>query len=141
MKKIQMEVKNYVDIYVSIDGREFDKKEDCEAWEKSYKGTMAASWQLIKKESVSACNIGLPCSWDEHECYVIKPTSLDEITLINAYMKSSTYDNCGMLTINHIGKLVALNFGYDHDYCDIYVLDEHLATITKCVSELADKFN
>lgn len=141
MKKMQKEIKTYTDIYVSVDGREFENQEDCEAWEKSYKGTMVASWNLIEKEQVSDCSLGLPWSSDDHECYVIKPKTLDEITLINAYIQSSTYDNCAILTTNHIGKLIAVNFGYDHDYCDIYILEEHVNEIAKYVSELAEKFN
>lgn len=40
MKKIQREVKTYKDIFVSVDGKEFETEANCREWEKSYKGTL-----------------------------------------------------------------------------------------------------
>ena len=141
MKKIQQEVKTYKDIYVSVDGKEFSNKEDCEAWEKSYKGTIAASWSLIKKVDASTVNLGLPWSSDDYECYVLKPKSLDEITLINAYIQSSTCSSGTMLTTGHIGHTIAINFGYDHDYCDVYVIEDNLKNITNYMAKLENELN
>ena len=140
MKKIQQELKIYKDIYVSVDGKEFKTEEECKAWENSYKGTLAASFAEIQKVEAYSPNLGLPYSNDDQECYVIKPKDLNEITLINAYIQSSTYDGSGQqLTAKHIGKLTVLNFGYDHDYCDVYLLEDHINSITKCIADLEDK--
>ena len=141
MKKIQQEVKTYKDIYVSVDGKEFSNEADCKAWETSYKGTLAASWHLIKKTDASTVNLGLPWSSDDDECYVLKPQSLEEITLINAYIQSSTGDNSSILTTGDIGHLVALNFGYDHDYCNVYVLEDNLKNITNYMTKLENELN
>lgn len=143
MKKIQKEVKTYEDIYVSVDGKEFKNEADCKEWEKSYKGTLEASWKLVKKKRVNDIDLGLPWSSDDHECYVLKPKDLEEITLINAYIYAST---CGgsdsaILTTNHIGKLIALNFGYDHDWCDVYILENHIKKLADYVTELEKEFN
>lgn len=141
MKKIQQELKIYKDIYVSVDGKEFKTEEECKMWENSYKGTLAASFAEIQKVEACSSSLGLPYSNDDQECYAIKPKDLNEITLINAYIQSSTYDNIGqILTAKHIGKLVVLNFGYDHDYCDVYLLEDHIKSITKCIADLEDKF-
>ena len=140
MKKIQQELKIYKDIYVSVDGKEFKTEEECKAWENSYKGTLAASFAEIKKVEAYSTSLGLPYSNDDQECYVIKPKDLNEIALINAYIQSSTYDGGGpRLTAKHIGKLTILNFGYDHDYCDVYLLEDHINSITKCIADLEDK--
>ena len=139
MKKIQKEEKIYKDVYVSVDGKEFSNEADCKEWEKSYRGTLEASWKLIKKIEVSDCNLGLPWSSDDHECYVLMPKDLDEITLINAYIRSSTCCE-GVLTTEHIGKLIALNFGYDHDYCDVYILDKHIKKIYDYVAEIEKEY-
>lgn len=139
MRKIQREETKviYKDIYVSVDGREFDNEADCKAWEKSYQGTISASWELIKKIKVDATEIGYPGGNEDDECYVIEPKNLDEIVLINAYIKSSTYDDFAVtLTTEHIGKLVAINFGYDHDWCGRYILADIVNNITKKISEL-----
>lgn len=140
MKKIQREETKvvYKDIYVSVDGKEFDNEADCKAWEKSYEGTIKASWELIKKIKIDPTDIGYPGSNQDDECYVIEPKNLDEIVLINAYIESSVYDSFGttLLTTEHIGKLVAINFGYDHDWCGIYTFESILNGITKKMSEV-----
>ena len=142
MKKIQREETKviYTDIYVSVDGKEFTNEADCKAWENSYRGTLEASWKLINKKKVSDCNYGLPWSSEDNECYAIKPKNLDEIVLINAYINSTTSVE-GKLTTDHIGKLLILNFGYDHDWCDVYVLEDHLAKIAGRIDELEKEFS
>lgn len=139
MRKIQREEIKviYTDIYISVDGREFENEEDCKAWEKSYQGTINASWEHIKKIKIDATDIGFPCANQDDECYVIEPKNLDEIVLINAYIKSSTYDDfSATLTTEYIGKLVALDFGYDHEWCSIYTFESIINGITKKMSEL-----
>lgn len=142
MKKIQREETKvvYTDIYVSVDGKEFTNEADCRAWETSYRGTLEASWQLINKKKVCDCDFGIPWSNEDHECYAIKPKNLDEIVLINAYIKATTY-NDGRLTTEHIGKLIMLDFGYDHDYCDIWELSKRIEAIASNIAKLEAKMN
>jgi hypothetical protein len=96
---------------------------------------LAASWKLVKKIEADTCGLGLPWSNNDYECYIVQPKNLEEITLINAYIQSSTCDNGAMLTTNHIGELVALNFGYDHDYCDVYALSDHMKSVADYIAE------
>lgn len=138
MKKIQREVKTYEDIYVSVDGREFKNEVDCKQWEASYKGTLAESWRQIKKLEVDSCDIGLPGASYDYACYAIRPKNLEEITLINAYIHSSTCQGAVTLTAEQIGKLIVLNFGYDHDYCDWYVMEDHIKRLTERVADLEE---
>lgn len=140
MKKIQKEIKTYENVYVSVDGKEFKNEADCKAWESSYKGTLASSWALMKKLEVIATNLGLPCASADYECYIIKPESLDDIVLINAYIESSTYSG-GMLTNKHIGQHLILSFGYDREYCDVYTLTDHINSITEYASNITNEFN
>ena len=140
MKKIQKEIKTYENVYVSVDGKEFSNEADCKAWESSYKGTLASSWTLMKKTEANAANLGIPGGCDDYECYIIKPENLDDIVLLNAYIESSTYSG-GMLTNQHIGQILIINFGYDHEYCDIYTMAEHMNAITEYMSKLIDKFD
>ena len=142
MKKIQREETKviYKDIFVSVDGREFENEADCKAWESSYRGTLEASWKLIEKKEVCDCDYGIPWSSEDHECYAIKPKNLDEIVLINAYIKATTGNN-GILTTKHIGELLMLDFGYDHDYCDVYNFAEHIAKITEKIAKLEAEMN
>ena len=139
MEKISREKTIYENIFVSKDGKEFNTAEACRAWEDSYSGTLRASWKLIKQTEINPCNIGIPYSYEDKECYVIKPKNLEEITLVNAYLRDRTGSNCGMLTTKHIDKLVALDFGYDGDYCEVYILEDHIKSITDYVTELENE--
>jgi hypothetical protein len=142
MKKIQREETKviYKDIFVSVDGREFENEADCKAWETSYKGTLEASWKLLNKKEVFNGDYGISYSSEDHECYVIKPKNLDEIVLINAYVKATTSDN-GKLTTEHIGKLLLVNFGYEHDWFDVDILEDVLANIAERVNKLKAEFD
>lgn len=142
MRKIQREETKviYKDIYVSVDGREFENEADCKAWESSYRGTLEASWKLIEKKEVYDTEYGIPWSNEDHECYAIKPKNLDEIVLINAYIKATT-GNDGILTTNHIGTLLILDFSYDHDYCDVWDLKEQFEKITERIAKLEAEFD
>ena len=142
MKKIQREETQVIvkDVFVSVDGKEFTNEADCKAWETSYRGTLEASWALIDKKKVCDCDFGIPWSSEDHECYAIKPKNLDEIVLINAYIKATT-NNDGRLTMEHIGQLIVLDFGYDYDYCDIWVLSEHVDAIIRNIDKLKTKMN
>ena len=141
MKKIQKEITIKKDIFVSVDGKEFDNEADCKSWEASYKGTLNASWNLIKKCEANTINLGLPWSNDDYQCYVVKPANLEEVTLINAYIASSTCNDNPLLTAAHIGKLVALDFGYDHDYCSVYALDDHIKRIADYIANLDNEMS
>ena len=142
MKKIQREVKTYESIFVSVDGKEFKNEEDCKAWESSYKGTLAASWKQLKKINVNSVELGLPWSSDDHECYAIRPKDIEKITLINAYIHSSTGGNGPItLTAQQIGQLIVLNFGYDHDYCDWYIIEDHIKRLSDHVEDLKVAFD
>jgi len=135
MKKINRELKTYETIFVSVDGKEFKTEADCREWEKSYKGTMAASWANIKKVEVNAMDLCLPYGSEDFECYMLTPRSLEEITYINAYVSSITCSNSPVLNTNHIGVTVVLNFGFDHDWCEVYQMDRHLADIAEYVAK------
>ena len=142
MRKIQKEETKviYKDIYVSVDGKEFNNEADCAAWESSYKGTLEVSWKLIDKREVVGYEYGISWASEDDECYILKPKNLDEIVLINAYIKGTTSDDC-TLTTEHIGKLILLNFGYDHDWCCAHILADNLAKVTDRIAKMEDEFN
>ena len=136
MRINKKEVVTYKNVYISDDGREFEDENSCKEWEKSYKGTLNVSWNLIKKISVDASRIGFPGGCCDDECYVLRPKDMNEIILLNAYIRSSTGYNTDILNINHIGKMIVLNFGYDHDYCSYYIVEEIIKEISNYASEV-----
>ena len=136
MRINKKEVVTYKNVYISDDGREFEDENSCKDWEKSYKGTLNISWNLIKKISVDASRIGFPGGYSDEECYVLRPKNMDEIIFLNAYIRNSTGCNTDILNINHIGKMVVLNFGFDHDYCTCYIVEELIKEISNYASEV-----
>lgn len=140
MKKINREITSYETIFVSVDGKEFKTETDCKEWEKSYKGTLTASWQLIKKIEINDTCLGIPYSSDDHECYIVKPKDLDEIALINAYIAATTCYSDPILNSSHIGNLTALNFGFDHDYCEAYIIDGIITDISNYIAKKTAEF-
>lgn len=135
------EVVTYKNVYISDDGREFEDENSCKEWEKSYKGTLNVSWNLIKKISVDAERIGFPGGCCDDECYVLRPKNMDEIILLNAYIRSSIGYDTDTLNINHIGKMIALNFGYNHDYCSCYIVEELIKKISNYASEVETRLD
>ena len=89
-----------------------------------------------KKISVDASRIGFPGGCSDEECYVLRPKNMDEIIFLNAYIKNSIDYNTDILNINHIGKMIVLNFGFDHDYCSCYIVEELIKEISNYASEV-----
>ena len=139
MKEIKKEIITYATAYISVDGKEFETADACLEWENSYRRTIESSWETIPKKKVYDSDFGIPYAADDHECYTLKPKNLDEIVLINAYIKATTGDD-GTLTTEHISKVILLNFGYDHEYCDIDILSDHLRAITERIENIQKEF-
>ena len=65
----------------------------------------------------------------DDEVWIIKPRDFEDIKVINAYTEATCCGCKANLTQEDIGKLIAMNFGYDHDWCGIYKVDEYLNSI------------
>lgn len=140
MKKEAKSYTMYKEVYISVDGKEFETEQACRNWEKSYRGTLEASWKLIPKVPVDTTELGMPWSNDDEECYLFVPKDFDEITLLNAYIQD-TCSNSLLLTTNHIGKSVVLNFGSCGDICDTYILEDHVDRIVNYAEKLKTKLS
>lgn len=138
MKTVKKEITTYKEIYVSNDGKEFENEADCKSWENSYKATLRESFAKLAQFEVNSNEIGLAYSSDDQEVIVVMPQTIDDIVLLNAFIASETcYDS--HITTDMIGKTLALNFGYDRDYCDVYCLEAHLEHLTKCIRNIIAK--
>lgn len=143
MKKVDREiiVHQHKTVFVSNDGKEFDSEEACIKWESSYKSTLEASIKNIKKIDVSAVDLGLPWGSDDHEVWLVCPSNLDEIILLNAYIKCETHDmSASTITTDMIGKYITMNWGYDRDFCDVIPLEKHYENINRYVDEIMRTF-
>lgn len=140
MRKIEKKVESIVYQYESTDGKVFDTKEACEKWESSFEATIEASMKLIPSVEASSIALGLPYANDDDQVVVVKPKNLDEVTTLNAYNKWKTAGSNTIITANDIGKVIAMNYGYGGDWCDVFVLDDWANKIQKYVDEIISDY-
>lgn len=114
--------------YIAKDGKVFTNKEDCEKWEKSFNCTLSESMKRIPYVETDGEEVYLPGGNCDDTVWVIRPRDIEDIALINAYTKY-IYKHDVNLTHEDIGKLIALNFGWDNDGCYAYKLEEYLEEI------------
>lgn len=131
MRKIENEimVKQIETTWEASDGTIFSNELDCEKYEQSYKCTIINSFNKIPRKEINSNDIYCPYATYDDAITIIYPRHMDDIVIINAYVKMKTGDD-GWLTQEHIGKHIMLNFGYDFGFCDIWVMEELLAIIT-----------
>ena len=111
-------------VYVAVDGKEFKNEADCKEWENSYKCTIKQSFDKLPKAKVDGISVAFPYACSDDEVYVVEPHSLNDITVINAYVKSFVDDLCTPMDATCIGKKVVLNFGFSNDYFSFALLDD-----------------
>ena len=129
MKSKMKEVVTFKEVFVSKDGREFNTEADCRKWEDSYACTMEESFAPIKKTTAEATELGI--TEFDAETYILKPSTLDEIAIINAYADGIAYEVGNHLGAHHIGKVIALVMSYGREYARFIDLAEHIESIVK----------
>ena len=143
MRKIEKEIttKTIVTEYEASDGKIFKNEEDCKKWENSYECTITNCFKKIPQISINGEYSYLNGSNCDDEVIAIMPRDLEDIKVINAYVKATT---CGEeLTITHesVGRVLLLNFGYEHEWCGYYDLDKHFEQIEKDYEEYKNRVN
>ena len=136
-------------IYVAADGKEFKNEADCKEWEDTYKFTVKQSFNKLPKLQVEGCEVAFPGSNNEDYIIVMEPKSLDDITIINAYIKSFVYDG-GMYSVldtSYLNQKIVINFGYNYgenydgwDYYNCYTLDELREKYSKAQERIENAF-
>lgn len=126
--------------YVAVDGTVFRTKEECEKWEKSYECTLTQSIKAIPHIETNGEDAYLQCGNMDDEVWIVKPRDFEDIKVINAYTETCACKNAG-LTQDDIGKTIALNFGYDHDWCGVYRLERYLEGIRNAYERFENKIN
>ena len=142
MKKIEKEAitKDIVTTYEAYDGRIFDKKEDCEKWEKSYECTITNCFNKIPQISITPENACMGVSYDDDKIIALIPRDFEDIKIINAYVEMATY-KCTNLELTHenINHVIFLNFGDERIYCFYKDMNTHLEYIRKTYEEYENK--
>ena len=137
--RIERETK-VVNKYISDDGRTFESEEECLKWENHItylKKKMDEIPRIVVAESGS---MGLPDTSDENILWVVKPRDKKDIEIINAYC-NEVYNSFLNLEEADIRKSVAIRFGYDEMYIEVYVLDDILYTIHELYHNVDKRLN
>lgn len=130
MRKIENEIvtKSIETVYEACDGKRFKNEADCKAWEDSYRCTITKCFQQIPQIRISGSRTYLDYANEDDEVVALVPRNLEDIKVINAYAKETTCDEIN-ITHESIGRVIILNFGYDHDWCGWYDMDKHFEQI------------
>ena len=101
MKKIQKERKSFYDVFVAIDGTEFNDREQCEKYEQSAKGViMAKIRSLIIQQANEGSIFGLGCC--DSMVWVMKPKTQDDA---DAILQFYLLHNADLTNGEHNGML------------------------------------
>ena len=111
-------------VYVAVDGNEFKNEADCKEWENSYKCTIKQSFDKLPKKEIDGISVAFPYASSDDHVVVVEPSSLDDITVINAYVHSCVDSSATVMDTTYIGKKVVLNFGCGYDYFSFALLDD-----------------
>lgn len=126
-------------VYVAVDGKEFINEADCKEWENSYKCTIKQSFDKLPKKEIDGISVAFPYACTDEYVVVVEPSSLDDITVINAYAKSlDCFSVC--LDTTCIGKKVVLNFGYCNDYFSFALLDDLIKDFNNNIERINNAF-
>ena len=143
MRKIGKEIttKTSVTEYEASDGKIFKNEEDCKKWEESYICTITNCFKKIPQTPVNGDHSYLSSSEYDDEVITIMPRDLEDIKVINAYIKATTCGTELKITHESVGRVLLLNFGCDHDWCTYYDLDKHFDQIKKDYEEYKNRIN
>lgn len=127
-------------VYVAVDGKEFKNEADCKEWENSYKCTIKQSFDKLPKLQVDSISVAFPYAGSDDYVVVVEPSSLDDITVINAYAKALIDDFAVCMDTTCIGKKVVLNFGCCDDYFSFALLDDLIKDFNNNIKRINNAF-
>lgn len=142
MKIEKVEKTTFVEMYVAYDGSRFDNKEDCEKYEKSYRATCARGYNNLNHIDFYLEESGLPFEYDDsRESHIFFPQSINDIVAINAYIDEECHYSGSGLDAQYIGKHIAIVWGYDHDWCEWFILEDYAKLVEKKMNKLINEFD
>ena len=143
MRKIEKEIttKTIVTEYEASDGKIFKNEEDCKKWENSYECTITNCFKKIPQISINGEYSYLNGSNCDDEVIAIMPRDLEDIKVINTYVKATTCGEELKITHESVGRVLLLNFGYEHEWYGYYDLDKHFEQIKKDYEEYKNRIN
>jgi len=140
METKQIELKSYKNVYVAVDGTEFEEQEECQKYEKSAEGVLLGRLAKMAITKQSECDLFNGAGCDDNTSYVIIPKSEDEVATIQQAIHLKSYgDKKKLCERVDVGKVVIVTIGYDNDGLWVSDLGEIVSKATDGKVELIEK--
>lgn len=131
METKRIEIKNYKNVYVAVDGTEFDVQSECEAYEKSAVGVLKGRLAKIALVQKSECELFYGSGCDDNTSYVVIPKNEEEVGVIQQIVYLNACNKEVQAEKVAVGKVLIVNFSYDDEF--VWVTD-----LGKLVSDATD---
>lgn len=140
METKQIEIKNYKNVYVAVDGTEFDDKDECLKYEKSAEGVLLGRLAKMAITTQSECELFNGAGCDDNTSHIIIPKSEDEVATIQQAIHLKSYgDKKKLCERVEVGKVLVVTIGYDNDGLWVTDLGEIVSKATDGRVELTEK--
>ena len=129
MKTKKVETTSFYEVYVAADGREFNDREACVQYEKTFKCAIRSMIaELAISKTTEYCMFEAGC--DDNKAYALIPRNSEDILRLKQFM-SACDSNPDQVTDDMIGKKVIVTCGYDEDWAEVRTLDSIIERIEK----------
>ena len=131
MEKIETKIQNEQTLirYKAADGTFFDSKEECEAYEKTYKCAVKKLVENISIKHGSEYSL-FEMGSDENETFFVKPKGEFDILHINMLLSMCKVGQQGLLSSEAVGRPLFVTLNYEEDWAWVTYLDELIKKAT-----------
>lgn len=146
MKTIQTKEMREVIVttYIAKDGKEFDLKSECIAYEESLDNELLNRYNAIPRTESTAENCYLPAWYSSDDrVHIIRIRNSQDVDTINKWKLEFANDT---LTVSYddIGRLVMLVYDEwgsfeESEYFDVVFFDDHLKAVQEWYARLCEK--
>lgn len=146
MKTIQTKEMREVVItkYIAKDGKEFDLKSECIAYEESLDNELLDRYNEIPRTEALVEDCYLPAWYNRSdEVHIIRIRNKQDVDTINKWRLEFANDTLN-ISYDDIGRLVMLVYdewgGFEEsEYCDVVFYDDYLKTVQEWYARLCEK--
>ena len=132
MKEKKVEQVTYKMVYVSVDGTEFDDKDECLKYDKSALGILKGRIKEMSLSELSEDDLFHTGSCD-NMVYACIPKSNEDIDTIKRLLSllGNNEERISRLKYDQVGKIVFVYLGYADDWAWFRTLDDMIDTGTE----------
>lgn len=146
MKTIQTKEMREVVItkYIAKDGKEFDLKPECIAYEESLDSELLDRYNEIPRTEALVEDCYLPTWYNSRdEVHIIRIRNKQDVDTISKWRLEFANDTLN-ISYDDIGRLVMLVYDEwgefeESEYCDVVFYDDYLKTVQEWYAELCEK--